>query len=187
MQARHARNVLASLEQTVGGPQRVRSRLSSEAAAALAGHSNDEWLRVEVDVELSGASREFLVRHQFAALNRQVLSTDLAGPSFRRLIAGARSVLGEDPARWARIVPQIWAVLFKGCGTWAVAAAEPCQVLLTLSGPPQVCLADDTWLEARAVALSALVDAAGAVGAVSLTGRDPVRREARFEWRWEKL
>jgi hypothetical protein len=184
VRASYARGILSRVDQIPGAPACVRSRLGQEVLSSLTDAEDDAWLPVEADVELARASRDLLTREHFVALHRESLRAELSDTSLRRLVDGARLVFGDDLGRWACIVPRVWAALFRGCGRWSVGAVDPSRVPLTISQLPLACLADRAWPEARAAALSALLDEAGAPGAVELTGLEPARREAQMEWRW---
>ena len=185
VRARHMKALLASVDRLPAPrPGTVRAALGAAAVREVEESVGVEWLPLGPNLALSRVLDQVLVASEFDRFHRQYFGEALRGPLFRAVLDGAMGVYGPDLGAWMRFLPTGWSVAFRDCGEWSAEPRARGDVELFLRELPAECVAERAWPSSVAACLGALVDLAGAEGAVELTGVDSRLREARFRLRW---
>jgi hypothetical protein len=183
-----ARHLKATLGRVDLAPQRqaVLGQLPAGYLAQVEAAYGGDWLPVTLDVVLARAIRASMSPAEHHAFCVAAVRSSFDGPILRALTQTALAVLGLDLRRMAHWIPKGWGLTFQHVGRWAVQPdPERPEIHLSLSGLPEVCMADEVWAGATASSLSALCDLAGASGRVRLLSLDRPSGRADYLLRWE--
>ncbi len=179
------KQLLASVDRLP--PERARSiraALEPEQQRAIEEASTVEWLPIAPNLALARSLHAVLGPSECHRFHRAHFAEVLRGPVLGTLLQGALAVYGFDPARWMRLLPHAWDLLFRDCGTWSIDPSTGARLQMTLSALPPECVADRSWPTTVASSIGATLDLARKVGSVDIVQLDPRERQVRFQMRW---
>ncbi len=185
VRARHMKELLASVDRLP--PERARSiraSIDDEHLRAIADASTVAWLPFDSNLALARALNTVLGPSDSHRFHRTHFSTVLQGPILGTLLQGALAVYGFDPAKWMRLLPPAWDLLFRHCGSWTITNGPSGRVEMLLQDLPPGCVADRVWPTTVASSIAATLDLARRDGHVDVVDVDGASRQARYELRW---
>lgn len=133
----------------------VLSLLSPDLRAPLEDSLTLTWIPIAVDIAVVEAVDRVLGR---ATLHDIVLARqqrEVGSPLLRRFASAALSLAGTSPAYVVRRIPDVWGLLFRNCGRFAIEEQGPTSTCLAIHGMPGECLASAAWMSGVRVACGA--------------------------------
>jgi hypothetical protein len=179
--------VQSNLDELVAlGPDvsaRVEARLGPTWLAEARGASRLGWVPVGTDVHLAETIDLALGRTAMREWSKQGMLRIARSPLLEPIARSAKAIFGLTPRGFLRRAPQIWSLLYRGCGamTWA-GADDEARVAVHLVGAPDEIMRSRPYL----VALEGGIESAMSLACVEGTVRCDVRSgdEVVFECRW---
>ena len=158
---------------------RIRARLGGQTMHTILA-AQEEWLPVELDVELTAAIAEEVGVDGARAWAHATAAAELQRPLLKPIV-GMLRIFGVSPLGCAKVVPRGWDLIYQGCGRMVREATEGDTALLWLQAPPPALTSCPAYLEGTAGAMAVLFDLCGVEGEVLL---DHVGPDVMFHLRW---
>jgi hypothetical protein len=141
--------------------QRVRAAMKPETLEELESASAVSWLPVRVDVELTERFVEVAGEELALQALRDNLANALNTPVLKPMLDGAFAIFGRKPTKMLKWTSQVWSLLYRDCGSLALAKSDEHSAVLEGRGLPPELMASANYMKGVTGALLGFFDVLG--------------------------
>lgn len=203
VRASYLRMLLAACDEFGPPALEIRERLGDTHLTSIECAGPMAWLPIEAELALQRSLDEVLGSARTREFVLAKAREFMAGSLVQNVVLAAVGLFGLNPGSLARLLPPVWALLYRECGQWSVQrsldpdrirAREWREVELRLTELPRACASEDAWLAAVTTVLHAILLLCGRGGTsgdqkggeVELLERqldDPAQVAFRLAWK----
>jgi len=166
--------------------QKILGLISPATLKRISDAAPDDWLAMELDVEVTEAVARVCGDGGVRAWGREALRKSLDGPVLGPILRSTLQLFGRNPGRLLSLLPRGFELYFRGAGTWDRVGRSSNELVLRWEDVPEVVAQSRPTLEGYAGAFEVFPELAGIESAVDVVveqGPDG-RWAATFHCRW---
>jgi len=177
------KNVFAALEKQ--GRLAALALHDPALAGEVAAASRMTWLPIALNVRMVEAAAACFGELVGLEILASCVYAQFETPLWKGFIGGAIRLLGTQPGRLGRWIPQAMQLVFRDCGSWSVEENGEGELTVEVRDLPEPLAHQRLWLRSLAIGMTPLFTLCGTDGSSELADVDPRARRARYRLRWK--